>query len=227
MGDPMVLALDAAISGDSFAAVAASRHPDHPIPAGLPPDEAVRAACARRHEDPAIRAVKVWRPQDFGGRINFSVVEGWIRVVCQGGCPGDGIVESHPLYAPWGRRDDCQACQAGATVPPHNIVKVVYDPYQLEDMMQRFRNDGVVTVGPFEQGKARLIADSGLRTLAIQRRLAHNGDKLLREHVGNALAKVQPAEDSKIRIVKKDPGRRVDAAVAAAMACDEVLRLLL
>lgn len=217
-GEALVIALDAAVSGDSFAVVGATRHPV-------------------RHEDPAIRAVKVWRPDQFpDGRINFRTVEGWIRVACQGGCPGDpsNAIEAHPLYPAgvavppeWNQRPDCGACQANVRMPPFNVVKLVYDPSQLEDMMQRFRHDGVVTVGAFDQGKKRLIADRGLFDQVIQRRLAHNGDPLLREHVGNARAKLQAGQDSTMRIVKKDDKRRVDAVVAASMATDEVLRLYL
>lgn len=224
-GDPLVAAVDAAITGDSFAIVVVSRHPDHPNP------------CGRSHGDPAVRAVKVWKPEQFaGGRINFRVAEGWLRTLCEGGCPGDPTagIEAHPLYAPggstppeWSRRQDCAACVAGATILRHNVFKVVYDKFQLEDMMQRFRQDGVVTVGEFDQGSDRLVADAGLRALVIQRRLAHNGDRTLREHIENARAKLQANEDSKLRIIKKDAKRRVDAAVAASMATDEVLRLYL
>ena len=43
----------------------------------------------------------------------------------------------------------------------------------------------------------------------------------------NARAKLQPGQDSKMRIVKRDDKRRVDGAVAASMAVDECLRLYL
>ncbi len=57
---PLVLALDAASSGDCFGAVAVSRHP-------------------KNHNEPAIRAVLLWRPEDFGGRIDFGVAQAQIE----------------------------------------------------------------------------------------------------------------------------------------------------
>lgn len=221
--EPLVLSLDAAITGDSFAAVIAGRHPDHPEP------------CHRSHLDPAIRGVKVWRPEEFGGTIPFKVAEGWVRAVCQGGCPGDpgNHIEAHPRYAPgttipmeWTKREDCVACQADIYMPPLNIIRACYDRYQLDDMVQRLNNEGIWQSSKrFDQGADRVIADSGMYRLAIEGRLAHDGDPILAEHVKNARAKLQPNEDSKMRIVKKDDKKRVDAAVAASMAVEEALRL--
>jgi hypothetical protein len=225
--EPLIVALDAAVSHDTFAAVGVTRHPEV-------------CKCGRTRNDPAIRAVKVWKPENFpGGRINFRTIDGWLRVLCEGGCPGDPAahIEAHPRYRPgptvpeeWTNRPEaCTSCAAGITTPGFNVLKIVYDPYQLEDMMQRYREDGVLAgaVGAFDQVRGRLIADRGLYDLVLQRRLAHSGDPLLREHVGNARAKLQPNEDSKMRITKKDEKRRIDAVVAASMAVDECLRLLL
>lgn len=209
-GDPLIVALDAAVSGDSFAIVGASRHP-------------------KRHADPAIRRVKVFRPEDFvGGRIDFHAVEGWLRVLVAGGCPGDPArrIEAHPVDPRWAP-PDCGSCAAGVRIEGHNVFKLVYDPYQLEDMMQRFRGEGLVTCSPFDQAKKRVIADRGFLDCIIQRRLSHPGDAVLREHVLNARAKLQKGEDSKVRMVKKDDKKRIDAAVAASMAVDECLRLYL
>lgn len=226
-GEPLVVALDAAVSHDTFAAVGVTRHP-----AACP--------CGRTYNDPAIRAVKVWKPESFpDGKINFRTIDGWVRVLCEGGCPGDPAarIEAHPRYPAterqpreWtARPDECGSCAAEITIPGFNVLKIVYDPYQLEDMMQRYREDGVLAgaIGPFNQTKGRLVADRGLYDLTLQRRLAHNGDALLREHVGNARAQLQPDDDSKLRIKKKDEKRRIDAVVAASMAVDECLRLLL
>ncbi len=221
--DPLVMALDAAVTGDSFAAVIAGRHPAHEPP------------CFRTPADPAIRGVKVWRPEQFGGTIPFNVVEGWIRAVCQGGCPGGEGIEAHPRYPAsasvpevWQERPDCPSCRAGITMPALNIIRVTYDQYQLADMVQRLNGEGVwQSSKAFDQGRARLVADSGLYALALTHRVAHDGDEILAEHVRNARAKLQPNEDSKMRIVKKDDKKRIDAAVAASMAVEEVLRLYL
>lgn len=222
--DPLILALDAAVTQDCFAGVLASRHPDHEPP------------CHRTHDDPAIRGVKVWRPEDFPGHeIDFDVAEGWVRAICQGGCPGDNAHEAHPRYpagqgtpTKWTKQEDCLACQAGVELPPLNVIRVVYDRTQLMNMVQRCNNDGVWQSSKmFDQGAARVAADSGMYSLAIQHRLAHNGDETMRDHIKNARAKLQPNEDSKMRIVKKDDKRKIDAAVAASMAVEEVLRLYL
>ena len=60
--EPCILAVDAATTGDCFAIVAVTRHPN-------------------RHDEAAIRAVKVWYPPK-GGTINYSEPEkfiNWVR----------------------------------------------------------------------------------------------------------------------------------------------------
>ena len=61
--DAVVLGVDAASTGDSFAVVAVTRHP-------------------QRHGDVAIRACRKWDPPK-GGRIDYSGPEEFIRTVCQ------------------------------------------------------------------------------------------------------------------------------------------------
>lgn len=108
----------------------------------------------------------------------------------------------------------------------YNVAMVTYDKHQLESMMQALRRDGI-HCEEFSQQAPRLVADASLRKLIINRRLAHTGDPDLREHVLNAAAKLQPREDSQLRIQKKAPHRKVDLAVAMSMACDRCLYLLL
>lgn len=171
--EPVVIALDAGISGDCAAAVIVSRHPD-------------------RHGDPAIRGVHIWRPDQFEeGRIQLRVMDEFVREACR-----------------------------------HlNVVQVCYDPYQLEDICQRLRLDSVVWADPFNQQGERLISDGQLRQMVMQKRLAHNGDPILREHVGNAVARVAKGEDTRLRIEKRAPATKIDAAVAASMGCKRVLDL--
>ena len=196
---PIVLGVDASVTGDMFAVVAVSRHPQRP-------------------EDPAIRACKAWRPSDSGGRVDFNETERFIRLVCGGGCSN-----AHPRKM---RDPSCTACAAGDfSIPPHNVIQLAYDPYQLEDMVQRLERDGVVWCQEFPQGNERLIADGRLHKLALRGALAHDGDPMLREHIGNARAKLSKDEDSRMRIIKRAPSRKVDLAVAASMAVDRVLYL--
>lgn len=175
--DPVVLGVDAAVTGDCFGVVAVTRHPD--------PD--------RHDKDVAVRAVKKWDPADSGGVIDLAEPEVWLRWVCT-------------LY---------------------NVVQIAYDPFQLESMMQSLRRDGVAWCEPFMQMRDRLIADSQLYDLIINRRLAHTGDPALREHIANANVKLQKDEDSRMRIVKKSANRKVDLAVSLSMGTNRCLYLLL
>jgi len=106
----------------------------------------------------------------------------------------------------------------------YNVVMVAYDPYQLEDMANRLGREGVAWFFAFSQGSQRLTADSGLRILIREKRLRHDGNPVLTEHVLNAGAKID-SEDSKIRIVKRAAHLKVDLCVALSMASNEVLRL--
>lgn len=195
----IVLGIDAAVTGDQFAVVAVSRHPDRP-------------------DDPAIRACRAWDPSESGGRIDFEAVERFIRFLCEGGCP-----KYHPESMP---DPDCGACSRGDfSIPRHEVVQITYDPYQMEEMAQRLERDGVAWVEKFSQGPERLIADSLMHKLALRGALAHNGDEKLREHVLNARAKLSKDEDSRMRMVKKASGRKIDLAVAASMAVTRILDL--
>lgn len=195
--EPVVIAVDAAVRGDCFAIVAVTRHPD-------------------RHDDVAVRAVRKWDPPR-GGMIDFAEPESFLRAICKGGC-----AMGH--FEPW---DGCPACRDRARLPPYNVIQIVYDPYQLESMMGTFRKEGFVWCNPFSQHTDRLIADSQLRTLIINRRIAHDGNRFLREHIQNAAADVSPKEDTRLRIRKKHPDKKVDLTVALSMATYECLRLLL
>ena len=189
------------MTGDMFAVVAVSRHP-------------------RRHQDPAIRACRGWRPADSGGRIDFDEVERFIRFLCKGGCPS-----GHPRKMP---HPSCAACAAGDfSVPSHNVVQIAFDVFQMEEMVQRFRRDRVAWCDEFPQTTERLIADGLMHKLALRGALAHHGEPLLREHIGNARAKLSKDDDSRMRIIKRAPNRKIDLAVAASMGVRRVLYLLL
>jgi phage terminase large subunit-like protein len=121
---------------------------------------------------------------------------------------------------------NCGECAVGNfSVPPLNIVLLTYDIYQMEGMVQRLRRDGVVWCREFPQTTDRWIADAKMHQLALRGALAHNGDEMLREHIGNARAKLSRDEDSRMRIVKRAPNRKIDLAVAASMAVHQVLYL--
>ncbi len=77
----------------------------------------------------------------------------------------------------------------------------------------------------FSQTSDRLMADAQLFQLAMRRAISHTGNPTLREHVSNARAKLSKDEDTKMRIVKKSPSRKIDLAVAASMAVAQILYL--
>jgi phage terminase large subunit-like protein len=102
-----------------------------------------------------------------------------------------------------------------------SIVEFTYDPYQLHDMAMRLKREVVVNVREFNQNKDRLMADKLLRDLIIGRRIAHDGNPLLSEHIDNANV-VNHGEDG-IRLVKRLPQMKIDSAVALSMAASRCL----
>jgi len=106
----------------------------------------------------------------------------------------------------------------------YHVVQLAYDAYQLHQMMTRLQNNGVVWTKVFPQGDDRLIADKDLLDVITQKRIAHDGNAELRQHVDNADRKVD-AETRKIRIVKRSQSAKVDLAVALSMAAYRCLKL--
>jgi phage terminase large subunit-like protein len=102
------------------------------------------------------------------------------------------------------------------------VVEVAYDPHQLHDTATEMKREGVANFKEFKQGDPRLIADKGLQNLIINRRLWHDGNPLLRQHIDNAKAKTTPGKDG-IRIVKTAHNKKNDGAVALSMAASRAL----
>ena len=107
----------------------------------------------------------------------------------------------------------------------YNIVEIAYDPYQLEDMAGRLRRRGVAWFRPFSQQTTRMVADSQFRTRIRERRIHHQGDNDMREHIGNCDAKVDLTGERNIRLVPKAENKYIDLAVAYSMADYEAMRL--
>lgn len=198
--DPVVLGVDAAVRSDCTAIVAVTRHP-------------------RDSTRVAVRAVKVFKPEQFGGTIDFLVIENFIRLLYSGGCRF-----RHPRSRP---DPTCNFCSSGNfELPRHNVVQIVYDPFQMEAIAQTIRRECGVWCYPFDQGEDRLRADAALYTRVMRGDFVHNGDPTLREHVLNARAKIARDEDTKMRIIKAAPSRKIDAIVATSMAVHECMRLM-
>jgi hypothetical protein len=111
----------------------------------------------------------------------------------------------------------------------YSVVQVPYDPMQLHQMMTRLVNEGVCWADEFNQWTERLIADKQLHDLITQRRLAHDGNEDLRQHIKNADRRTEDPDktraDNKLFIVKRQADLKIDLAVALSMAAKRCLDL--
>lgn len=106
----------------------------------------------------------------------------------------------------------------------HPVACVVYDPYQLHDMATRLTREGIAWFEEFTQGAPRLEADKALHDRIRDRRILHDGDAVLTEHIKNANKKTE-AEGHKLRIIKRNEHIKIDAAVALSMAAHQAAYL--
>jgi len=107
----------------------------------------------------------------------------------------------------------------------YNVVEIAYDPSQLEDMAGRLRRKGIAWFKPFGQAEKRAVADSALRNRIRDRRIHHDGNPELAEHIQNADAKKDPTGEHSIRLVKRAEKLKIDLAVCLSMADYETMRL--
>ena len=105
-----------------------------------------------------------------------------------------------------------------------SIVMVCYDVTQLHDMMSGLNKEKLSWFFEFSQGNRRLVADKQFQDLIFERRIWHNGDPDLREHIHNADRKLSE-DGKKLRIVKRNENLKIDLAVCLSMASHECLRL--
>jgi Phage Terminase len=171
---PVILAMDAGESNDTFATILVSRHPDN---------ESLVAA----------RYARAYVPTP-GVALNFDEIEADIRDLC-------GRFAVH---------------------------QIAYDPMLLGQMMRRLTTgDEPISVPceKFHQGAARLESDKLLFDLITQRRISHDGDPDLRQHIANA-DKKQDADSRKLRIVKRMQSLKIDLAVCLSMGCERAYEVL-
>jgi hypothetical protein len=99
-----------------------------------------------------------------------------------------------------------------------NVTLIVYDEYQLHQMMTRLKDKRIVETKKFSQQAERAKADKFLLDSITQRQISHDGSHTeLREHLDNADRKIA-GEDRAIRLVKREDGLKIDAAVSLSMA---------
>lgn len=197
--DPIIVAMDAAtgrVSGESdcFGILAVSRHPDSD------------------KSDPvvAVRYVAVWRAPR-GGKIDYLGTSS---------NPGP----ERALLRLCGWRYDDDAGRYLKTGDGYNVKCVVYDPKQLHDLGMRFSRKRIAWMEQFGQISKRIEADTDLLRVIQQKRLIHDNDSLLREHVSNADRKLDD-DGHRLRIVKREPSLPVDLCVCLSMAVSQCLYL--
>lgn len=98
----------------------------------------------------------------------------------------------------------------------YNVIAFVYDPYQLESFCSNLRFQGIGMFEPFSQGAARLTSDKMLYDCIRDRRIIHDGNPDMREHLLNANSTAEDKDT--LRIVKRAQHLKIDLAVALSMA---------
>jgi len=104
----------------------------------------------------------------------------------------------------------------------YNVSRVVYDPYQLHDMMTRFGRRLIADVAEFPQAGRRYEADKHLYDLIREEALEFDprvpGMTDLAEHIGNAN---REEVGEKMHLIKRTPDDKIDLCVALSMAAHE------
>jgi len=103
----------------------------------------------------------------------------------------------------------------------HSVVEVAYLRSQLHDLAQRLRRQGVAHFREFKAESERVRADKRLQDLVLGRRVSHDGNPLLAQHID--AADVEKRGQDGIRIVPRSPRMQVGGAVALSMAADRAL----
>jgi phage terminase large subunit-like protein len=101
------------------------------------------------------------------------------------------------------------------------IIEVPYDPFKFAESAELLEERGLLMV-EFPQTDTRMApASEALYELIMDGRLVHDGDPELRSQI---LAAVPSETERGVRISKRKSKRRIDAAVALAMAVDRLLK---
>jgi phage terminase large subunit-like protein len=91
-------------------------------------------------------------------------------------------------------------------------------------MATRLRREGIAKFYEFSQSAMRAESDKMLYDLITQKRLAHDGNGDLRQHIDNADRKADN-QDRKMRIVKREESLKIDLAVCLGMSAYRCLYL--
>lgn len=97
-----------------------------------------------------------------------------------------------------------------------NVIVFGYDETQLHHLCTSLATDGVGIFMVFPQGAQRLEADKQLFDVIRERRIIHDNDIDLTEHIRNANRKEDP-QSRQLRIVKRKDDLKIDLAVSLSM----------
>jgi phage terminase large subunit-like protein len=98
-----------------------------------------------------------------------------------------------------------------------------YDPWGFKALAQILEGEGLVMLEVPQNDSRMVPAATEMYGLVKSRRLRHNGDPVLARHVANVVGKARG--ESGWRITKlKDSAKKIDGAVASAMAIAEALQ---
>lgn len=106
----------------------------------------------------------------------------------------------------------------------YNIITVVFDPYQLYDMTERLRKEGIAWFQQFNQQSKRDLSDNFIYDIIMSGRISHDGNTNLRSHIANA-GFAYDAKNVRRRIVKIRSTRKIDLLIALSMCSWEIDRL--
>lgn len=107
----------------------------------------------------------------------------------------------------------------------YNVVAFGYDPMQLHHLCSTLQSENVGFFVAIDQGKPRLLADKQLHDMIRDKRIIHDGNQDLTEHIRNANQKNDPNEHT-LRIVKRSQSLKIDLAVCLSMATKMGLQYL-
>jgi hypothetical protein len=114
--------------------------------------------------------------------------------------------------------DDSPETELDRLTSTYNVQQVAYDPYQLEHFVSEQIEKGYSWYEQFNQGADRLKSDKFLYDTIKQKRLIHDGNPHLTEHIMNANREVSGGGKTGLRIIKRNDDLKIDLAVALSMA---------
>lgn len=103
----------------------------------------------------------------------------------------------------------------------YNIKGIAYDRWNSLNLIRDLEGDGIMC-DPFGQGYASMSFPSKFfEKLALEGKLHHGGDEMLRWMMGNVFLKLDPSGN--IKVDKSKSGDKIDGVVSAIMAIGEML----